>query len=230
MKHLNTRLAVLGTLALGLATHVSAWDEYAPVSKGKMEVDLMASYNLSPSAGGFSPSLQVKYGFMEGLDVELSEALATDPEFGAGQPNLAVKYGHPSGFGGFVGVDLPVASEKVSADPATVLYVAAQYLKTFDKVLLSDWLLYSRSLESGAVGVVDLYVKPQYNVNDKVGPYLGLDFKADEKFDLYTITAKPGINYVINGTYSAEANVGIAKTKDVDDIAVAAYLGFYGVF
>ncbi len=81
-----------------------------------------------------------------------------------------------------------------------------------------------------AVGSIYLFVKPQYNVNDKVGPYVGLDFKADEKFEGYAITIKPGINYVINGTYSAEANVGVTKIKDVDDIAAAAYLGFYGVF
>lgn len=228
--HLNTRFAIAGILAMGLAAEVSAWDEYTPVAKGKIEADLMAGYNIAPTAGGFSPSLQVKYGIIDGLDVEVFEALATDPEVGAGQPNLALKYSHSSGFGGFIGADLPVASEKVVADPATVLYVAAQYLKTIDKVLLSDWLLYTRSLESGAVGSIDLYVKPQYNINDKIGPYIGLDYKADEKFESYAITAKPGLNYVINGTYSAEANVGITKTKDVDDLSVAAYVGFYGVF
>lgn len=228
--YLNTRLAIAGILAMGLAAEVCAWDEFAPVAKGKTEVDLMAGYALSPTAGSFSPSLQVKYGIIDGLDVELFEALATDPEVGAYQPNLAVKYSHASGFGGFIGADLPFASEKVVAEPATVLYVAAQYLKTIDKVLLSDWLLYTRSLESGAVGSIDLYIKPQYNVNDKVGPYLGLDYKTDEKFESYAITAKPGLCYVINGTYSAEANVGITKMKDMDDLMTVAYVGFYGVF
>jgi hypothetical protein len=228
--NLKTRLALTGLLAAGFTAQVSAYDEYAPMAKGKTEVDLMAAYNLAPTAGGFSPSLQVKYGIIDGLDVELFEALATDPEVGAGQPNLAVKYGHASGFGGFIAADLPFASEKVSADPTLAIYVAAQYIKTIDKVLLTDWLLYSRSMADGAVGSIDLFVKPQYNVNDKVGPYVGLDFKADEKFEGYAITIKPGINYVINGTYSAEANVGVTKIKDVDDIAAAAYLGFYGVF
>ena len=226
----KTRLVLTGLLAGGFASEVSAWDEYGPVAKGKTEVDLMAGYNLAPTAGSFAPSLQVKYGIIDGLDVELAEALTTDPEVAAGQPNIAVKYGHASGFGGFIGVDLPFASEAISADPAVGILVAAQYIKTFDKILLTDWLMYTRSMADGAVGSIDLYVKPQYNVNDKVGPYVGLDFKADEKFEGYTITLKPGINYVINGTYSAEANVGIAKTKDVDDIGAAAYVGFYGLF
>ncbi len=230
MNRFKIRLALAGIAALSIASNVCAWDEYGPVAKGKTEVDLMATYAISPEAGSFTPSLQVKYGIIDGLDVELLAYTPTDPEFGLAKPNIAIKYAHASGFGGFVGFDIPVASEKIDADPQAGIQIAAQYNKTFDKLVLNDWLMYNRSFADGAEGSIDLFVKPQYNVTDKIGPYLGLQYVTSESFEGYTFTFKPGVNVILTDVFSVEAQVPVAKTKDVDDLGVGAYVGFYGLF
>lgn len=218
------------TLA-ALVASVGAYDEYAPMATGKIEVDVKANYNLSPEAGGFTPSLQVKYGIVDGLDVEIFAAMPTDPEFGLAQPNIALKYNQAeTGFGGFVAIDLPFASEKIDADPQVQYSFAVQYLKTFDKFVLNDWLLFRSTFQDGHDGQFDLYVKPQYNVSDKVGPYLGLQWVTSGKFEGYTITLKPGINYIVNDMVSLEGQLPVAKTKDMDDLYVGAYVGAYFVF
>jgi len=227
----TSRFAMAGIAALSVASSVSAWDEYAPVAKGKIEVDLMATYNISPTAGGFTPSLQVKYGIIDGLDVEAFAATPTDPNFGLDRPNIALKYNHAAtGLGGFIAVDLPVASDKINADPQTGYTFGAQYLKTFDKIVLNDWAYFASTFQTGDDGKVDVYIKPQYNVTDKIGPYVGVEWFTTGKFEGYTIAVKPGINYIITDVYAVEANLPIAKTKDIDDIYVGAYLGVYGVF
>ena len=214
-----------------LVASVGAYDEYAPMAMGKTEVDVMANYNIAPEAGGLTPSLQVKYGIIEGLDVEVFVAMPTDPEFGLGQPNIALKYNQAeTGFGGFVAIDLPFASEKINADPQVGYTFAVQYLKTFDKIVLNDWLLFNSTFQDGHDGMIDLYVKPQYNVSDKIGPYLGLQWQTSGKFEGYAISFKPGINYIVNEMISVEGQVPVKKTKDVDDLYVGVYAGAYFVF
>lgn len=214
-----------------LAASAGAYDEYGPMAKGKTEVDVMANYDISPEAGGLTPSLQAKYGIIDGLDVEVLAAMPTDPEFGFDQPNIALKYIQPeSGLGGFVALDLPFASEKINGDPSTVFHFALQYLKTMDKIVLNDWLKFSSSFKDGDDGTIDLLVKPQYNVSDKLGPYLGVGWTTSGKFEGYAIAFKPGVNYVVNEMVSVEGQVPVVKTKDVDDLYVGAYLGAYFVF
>lgn len=223
------KLSVLVLSAL--AASVGAFDEYGPMAKGKTEIDVMANYDISPEAGGLTPSLQAKYGIVDGLDVEVFAALPTDPEFGLDQPNIALKYNDAkTGFGGFAAIDLPFASEKINPDPSAYFHFAAQYLKTFDNIVLTDWLKFSSSFKDGDDGAIDLYVKPQYNVSDKLGPYLGLQWITSGKFEGYTIAFKPGVNYVVNDMVSIEGQVPVAKTKDVDDLYVGAYAGAYFVF
>lgn len=227
----NISAAFAGTFVLAAAASVSAWDEYGPVAKGKTEVDLMGTYALSPEAGNLTPSLQVKYGVIDGLDVEVADAMPTDPEFGFGKPNIAVKYSHPeTGLGGFVAVDLPFASEKIDDDPQAAYYFALQYTKTFGSIVLNDWAMFSSSFQTEDDGIVDLYVKPQYNATDKIGPYLGLEYITSGKFEGYTFVAKPGVNVILTDVFSVEAQVPVSKTKDVDDIGVGSYLGVYAVF
>lgn len=214
-----------------LAASVGAFDEYGPMAAGKTEVDVMAAYSLSPESGDFTPALQAKYGIIDGLDVEAFVAIPTDPEFGIDQPNIALKYNHAeSGWGGFVAIDLPFASDKINSDPSTVFHFAAQYLKTFDKIVLTDWLKFNSSFKDGDDGAIDLYVKPQYNVSDKLGPYLGLEWTTSGKFEGYAIAFKPGVNYVVNDMVSVEGQVPVTKIKDVDDLFVSAYVRAYFVF
>lgn len=214
-----------------LVASVGAYDEYGPMAKGKTEVDVMANYDISPEAGGFTPSLQAKYGIIDGIDIEVYAEMPTDPEFGFDRPNIALKYNQAeTGFGGFVAVDLPVASDKINSDPKLGFTFAGQYLKTFGKIVLNDWLYFGSTFQDGDDGAFDLYVKPQYNVTDKIGPYLGLEWNTSGKFEGYSIAFKPGINYVVNDMVSVEGQVPVAKTKDVDDLYVGAYVGAYFVF
>lgn len=213
------------------AASVGAFDEYGPMAQGKTEIDAMVNYDISPEAGGLTPSVQVKYGIVEGLDVEVFAASPTDPEFGFDQPNIALKYNDAkSGFGGFAAIDLPFASEKINPDPSAYFHFAAQYLKTFDAIVLTDWLKFSSSFKDGDDGAIDLYVKPQYNVSEKLGPYLGLQWATSGKFEGYTIAFKPGVNYVVNDMVSIEGQVPVSKTKDVDDLYAGIYAGAYFVF
>ncbi len=231
MKHFTNSLTLAGITALALVSSATAYDEYGPITAGKTEVDAMANYDLSPEAGGLTPSLQVKYGIMDGLDIEVYGAMPTDPKFGFGQPNIAVKYNDAaSGFGGFVALDLPFASKKINADPQLGYTFAAQYLKTYDKIVLNDWLKFNSTFQDGDDGTIDLYVKPQYNLSDKLGPYVGVEWKTSGKFEGYTIAIKPGVNYVVNDMISFEGQLPISKTKDVDDLYVGAYVGAYFVF
>lgn len=198
------KIASLAVLAA--TTSVFAWDEYGALGAKKLEVDVMLNY--SSVTGGYdadgkkedlpsdvsmstiNPVLGVKYGIIDGLDVELAVPyISNSMEFGdedesvsgLDRTNLGVKYTHATGFGGFVAVDLPFGSEDiVGKDPATSIYAALQYTKTFGKVALNDFVLYKTTLEVEDMKPADLlqiYIKPQYNVTDKVGLYLGLDYQ-----------------------------------------------------
>ena len=230
MNHFTNRLAIAGIAALGLASSVRAWDEYGPVAPGKGEIDLKATYNLAPNAGGFTPSLQFKYGINYGLDVEVSEALATDPNLGFEKPNVAVKYNDAlSGLGGFIAMDLPIASEKFDPNPTAYFYFAAQYLRTFDRVVLNDWLYYGNSFRTGDDGSLNLYIKPQLMLTDVFGPYVGVDYSTSGKLDGYTFIFKPGFTYVIGPSCTIEANVPLTKAKG-SDLSTGLYAGIYGGF
>lgn len=230
MTHFTNRLAIAGIAALGLVSSVSAWDEYRPVAPGTGEVDLKATYNIAPNAGGFTPSLQLKYGLGGGLDVEFSEALATDPKLGFLKPSVAMKYNDAvSGFGGFVAMDLPLASEKVDPNPQAYFFFAIQYLRTFDRIVLNDWLYYGNSFRTNDDGKLDLYVKPQYMVTDLFGPYVGVEYVTTGKFDGSTFIFKPGFTYVIQPGLTFEANLPLAKSEG-SDLSTSLYAGIYGGF
>lgn len=198
------KIASLAVLAA--TSSVFAWDEYGALSAKKLEVDVMLNYTTVTGAyeedgkkedipsdvsiSYLNPVLGVKYGIIDGLDVELAVPYSSNTmEFGdedesvsgVGYTNLGVKYTHATGFGGFVAVDLPFGSEDiVSPDPATSIYAALQYTKTFGKVALNDFVLYKTTLEVNDMKPADLlqiYIKPQYNVTDKIGLYLGLDYQ-----------------------------------------------------
>lgn len=194
------------TAILAASTSVLAWDEYGALSAKKLEIDAMVNY--TSLTGGYdpdgkkedlpsdvsmttiSPVLGVKYGIIDGLDVELAVPyVSSTMEFGdedesvsgLGATNIGVKYTHTTGFGGFVAVDLPFGSEDiVGKDPATSIYAAVQYTKTFGQVALCDYILYKTTLEvedMKPADLLDIYIKPQYNVTDKIGPYLGIDYQ-----------------------------------------------------
>ena len=187
---------------LAAATGAMAWDEYGALGARKLEVDAMFNYygytggydedgtkqDADGSPAAMNPVLGLKYGIIDGLDVELAvpylmlnKDYAGDDLNGLDRVNLGVKYTHPgTGLGGFLAVDLPLGSKDiVGEDPATSIHVAAQYIKTFGPVFLADFVKYQLNLEVEDVkkaDMLEIYVKPQYNVTDKIGPYVGIDY------------------------------------------------------
>ncbi len=258
------KIASLAVLAA--TSSVFAWDEYGALSAKKLEVDVMVNYTAGTGGydedgkkldneDGFSPAttvpvLGVKYGIIDGLDVELAvpftmyneDASPTGEALsGLDRTNLGLKYTHATGFGGFVAVDLPFGSEDiVTPDPATSIYAAIQYTKTFGKVALNDFVLYKTTLEVNdykPADLLEIYIKPQYNVTDKIGPYLGVDYQMslgktkmgelemDPKSSLLTL--KPGINYIATDAIGLEANVPVTVMGKSAGASIGAYLGFY---
>jgi len=255
---------------LALSAGAFAYDEYGTVAKGKTEVDVMythmfgtgyydadaKSHSIDESPAIMTPSLQVKYGIIDGLDVELGGSYVVKNKdagdvSGLDKPTLDVKYVHALGFGGLIGVNLPLGSEDiVGTDPTLALRVGPVLAKTIDKVVLNGWALYTLNFEDKdkikAADGLDVYFKPQYNVTDKIGPYLGIDYQTsigkskfafgDESIEVdpkfYLVTLKPGVNYVINETYSAELNVPVTVAGQYAEnkASVSVYVGFYGVF
>lgn len=255
---------------LALSAGAFAYDEYGTVAKGKTEVDVMythmfgtgyydadaKSHSIDESPAIMTPSLQVKYGIIDGLDVELGGSFVVKNKdagdvSGLDKPTLDVKYVHALGFGGLIGVNLPLGSEDiVGTDPTLALRVGPVLAKTIDKVVLNGWALYTLNFEDKdkikAADGLDVYFKPQYNVTDKIGPYLGIDYQTSigknqyvdeftgetvkEDPKSYLVTLKPGVNYVIDGTYSAELNVPVTVAGQNNGASVSVYVGFYGVF
>jgi hypothetical protein len=221
--------SLLTAAILALTTGAFAFDEYGTMAKGKTEVDVMVSQDLTGEVT--YPALQVKYGIMDGLDVEavLPMTITSDVS-GLAQPNLGLKYLHAtSGVGGFVAVDLPFGSEDiVSDDPATVIYTSLLYSKVHGPVALNAWALYKFASDAAGDGAFDLYVKPQYNVTDKIGPYLGLDMIKYKDVDPF-YTVRPGINYIVNDLVAVEANYSLGIPSEGDNVH-GVYGGVYFVF
>jgi len=256
---------------LTVACGAFAWDEYTPVAAKKLEIDAMYTYksitgyydadgkkqdyldetgsSLSPASN--TPSLQLKYGVIDGLDVELVGYYVINnkdagDKSGFDRTSIDVKYVHPTlGIGGFIGADLPFGSKDIvqgGANPNTTLHFALKYDKVFGPVAFDSWAAYFLNLEnkdkSKFGDALDIYLKPQYNVTDKIGPYLGLDYTntfksktlGTENDDAgYLFTIKPGINYVISDMFSVEATVPVTLLGKNNAASWAIYAGFYTV-
>lgn len=254
----------IAILALA-ASSAFAYDEYGTVKARSLEADVMYTHTFitgdydedgdkqdaEGSPASMNPALQLKYGIMDGLDVEVVVPYVITNEdagdvSGLSKPQLDVKYLHPVGVGALVGVDLPLGGEDiVGSDPAMALRLGAILSKSIDKLALNGWALYTLNFEDGsdskykAGDVIDIYAKPQYNVTDKIGPYLGIDFQKsfDSEFDGesndnagYLLTLKPGLNYIINDKFGAELNVPVTVLGKYYGASVSIYAGLYSTF
>lgn len=255
----------LAAAALSCAAGTFAYDEYGTVKAKSLEADVMYTHtfvngyynsdgdkkDVDGSPATMNPALQLKYGIIDGLDVEaVIPFLMTNKDAGdksgLNKPQIDVKYLNPIGVGALVGADLPLGGKDiVGDDPALALRVGAILSKNIDKLALNGWLLYTRNFEDGsdekykAGDVLDFYIKPQYNVTDKIGPYLGIDFTKsfDSEYDGqsnddagYLLTLKPGLNYVINDKFGAELNVPVTVLGQNEPASVSIYVGFYSTF
>lgn len=222
------KLLSAAVLAL-TTTSVFAFDEYGTMAKGKTEVDVMVSQDLTNEAT--YPAFQVKYGIIDGLDVEVVLPITSNSDAsGLAQPNLALKYLHTeSGAGAFAAVDLPFGSEDiVGEEPATVIYTSLLYSKVHGPIAMNAWAMYKFASDAAGDGMFDLYLKPQYNVTDKIGPYLGLDLQKAKDMDPF-YTVRPGINYIVNDLVAVEANYSLGIPSEGDKVH-GIYGGVYFVF
>lgn len=252
---------ISGFAVLAAAAGSFAFDQYLPVAKGKLETDVMfthfvptggydadgKSYSAEGSPASEVPSLQFKYGILDGFDVSLyAEYDINNKDYGdnsgLARPQLALKYVVPDlGVGGFVNVSIPVGSEDIVTDePITSVFGGVIYGKTFGPAVVNAFAGYLFNTEDAGKAkqdFIDIYAQGQYNATDKIGPYLGVDFtKAFEakvdgtsisESDGYLLTLKPGINYVVSDKIALEATVPVAVLGKSASSYWAVYAGFY---
>jgi len=177
------------------------------------------------------PALQIKYGIMDGLDVELWAAFEIPNKDAGGtggfaRPQLAVKYVRPEvGLGGFLNASLPAGSEDVvGTEPITTIQAGLLYGKTFGSVVANALASYQYNTQDDTFlklkqDAVEVFVQGQYNFVPNIGPYLGLDFiktlelkqdgKSRSNTDGYLLTIKPGIIWLLDESRSFEANLPV---------------------
>jgi hypothetical protein len=177
----------IALLCLGLASAGFALDEYMPLNKGVLELD--AGINpVFPDAGGMVTNvpLQVKYGIMDGLDVELGWAFASANDdagggSGFGQPALALKYKIPDlDLAAYVNLTLPFATGDNDVDSLNMgITPGVLYQMVSGPVTTILGASYQINLEADDVkrgNILSLMAKPSYAVTEYVGAYLGLTY------------------------------------------------------
>lgn len=237
------------TLETDVMVSYEAGTGYFDLDGKKQDIDV------SPSV--ITPAIQVKYGIMPGLDISLQAAFGIynedfgkkyneetgEPEAASGleRPDIAIKYAHPElGAGAFVDVVLPFGSEDIVGDKVpTTIAGGLLYGKTFDAVTVNAFAAYvfNTEVEKAKQDGLSFYAQGQYQVNEMVGPYLGLQFdkafeaKIDgESFpdsDGYLFTVKPGANVKINDAMAAEIAVPYDVMGKNAGATWGVYAGFY---
>jgi hypothetical protein len=205
-------VAIIGLAMIGSSFGL---DEYLPVEAGKLEVDL--GYGLTSSTGVYDQDgekqdlpdgtssmfhaipLQLKYGIMPGLDVEVLWAFQMSsfkadaaPPFpaidnsasGFGQPEIALKYALMDiGAGAYVNFIAPFATGDFADPdaPPMALALGAVYTKLFmPQFNLTAQLNYRLNFEAENKfqdgNVFSIYAKPEFRFNEFGGAYLGLRY------------------------------------------------------
>lgn len=254
----------LSAVAL-VAASSFAFDQYAPIAPKTIEVDLGYGYaagtgyydvdgekqDLEGSPAVQTPSLQIKYGIIPGLDIEASAAFELDNEdasptgeavSGLTQPEIGVKYGHPEiGAGAFVNVIIPAGGKDIVGDePSTTIELGGIYNKVFGQVGVNAIASYGLQLENAdkyKQDVISVLAQGQYNVNEQVGPYLavGFDKALEASFDGESVkdsdsqllTVIPGLNYKANDKISAELSVPVTVMGKNAGAGWGIAAGFY---
>jgi hypothetical protein len=215
---------VMAIIGLGLISSSFALDEYLPVEAGKLEVDF--AYNLASKTGDYDSDgdkkdladgasssiqlipLQLKYGIMPGLDVEVvlaykmtSDKADAAPPFpavdnsssGLDQPEIAVKYAMTEiGAGAYVNFIAPFATGDFAdpdAPPMALAFGAVYSKLLVPQFNLAAQLQYRLNFEGEskfqAGNVFMLYAKPEFRFSEFGGAYLGLKYEmaGETQFD-----------------------------------------------
>ena len=236
---------VVAIIGMGLLSSSFGLDEYLSIEPGKVELD--AGYTYIGGTGSYdgegekkdligdaSPAqnlipLQVKYGVMPGLDVELAAIVAmfnkdAGDMSGLQAPELAVKYTHaPINAGAYLNIAMPFGAGDFG-DPAPGLGIGlgAVYGNRFGDFRLTAQVGYTINMESGddikAADKLLIYAKPEAMWTEFIGTYLGLKYEMFGEGELAgvgdgkdgnLITVLPGLNAVLLPWLAYEVNVPI---------------------
>jgi hypothetical protein len=213
-------------LCLGFASAGFALDEYMPLDKGVMELDAGISY-VSPDGGTATTGipLQVKYGVMPGLDVELAAEFGVAGSSGLDQPALALKYKIPDlDLAAYVNLILPFATGDFDA-PGLALGITpgVLYNHTFtpevSAILGASYQINLEAEDIKAGNILTLFAKPNYAVTEYVGAYLGLTYAMAAEDEVAgvgagnessTIKLWPGFTAALTKELAYEVNLPIS--------------------
>ncbi len=237
------KITAIATLAL--AGSAFCLDEYLPVEKSKLQVDV--GYNLLKPSGAFDSSgksqdfvsgesrtyhsipLQLKYGIIPGLDVEVLWAFniqsMSSPAIpglmakmdstakGFGQPDIALKYALMDiGVGAFVDFTVPFATGDFSDpySPAMALSFGAVYTKLFvPQFNLTASASYRLNFEGDAT-VFDTATFTEVKGKAKAGNVFSVYAKPEFRFNQFG-GAYLGLKYAMIGE-SQESGKSISGT------------------
>lgn len=237
----------IAMMSLAMAGTSFGVDEYLPIEAGKLEVDV--AYGLKSATGSYNEDgdkqdmpdgssamehlipLQLKYGIIPGLDVEVVWAFKMNEKeqpdvsaSGLDQPEIALKYALMDvGAGAYVNFIAPFATgDWADPDsPPMALALGAVYTKLFvPQFNLTAMAQYRLNFEGEnkikAGNVLTVYAKPEFRFNEFGGAYLGLKYDMNgeseldgtsRKDDGYLITLLPGWNATWLPNVSTEVNV-----------------------
>ena len=235
-------------LSLGMVSAAFCVDEYQPIEKSKTEIDVGVTYIAQTGTydhdskkvdlpSGVSPALtgiplQVKYGIMTGLDVELAWTYAmfnkdAGDMAGFQQPDLAVKYAFEgTGFAAYLDVVLPFVTGDFDVTPSGAdlgIAPGIVYGKNFGQIQAVGLVSYQYNLENGDKvkngDLLTVYLKPGYSVSDALAAYVGVKYQMEGEaaFDGTSVTDTdgnlltllPGVTFTQNKMLSYEVNVPI---------------------
>ncbi len=232
---------VLAIIGLSLMGFSYGMDEYGSIEKGKLEVDVgywytspTGRYNAdgkkldNPSSQ--SPMinllpLQLKYGIMPGLDVELA-SVGTLGNKDAGepggftQPQLGVKYTHaPLGLGGYLNMVMPFVTGNLDQpfEPAMGIGLGAVYGNRFGDFRLTGQLGYQVNMENKdkykSGNVLSIYAKPEAMWTEFIGTYLGI---------MYSMTGESAVN----GTSLTKSDGNLFMLMPGANVALLPWLAY----
>lgn len=217
-------------LSLALAGSVFALDEYMPINKNAIEIDVGVSH-VKPDGGDAFQGipLAVKYGITSDLTLELASGYSLqDNASGLWQPDLALKYKVPNlDLAVFVNVTLPFATGDQDV-PGLNLGLAPGVLYNLTTGPVSTILgaYYQLNFEADDIkdgNVLGLLAKPAYGINEQLAAYLRVDYLmyGETEFggnglgdDGYELLLAPGVTYTLSDKLSFEANVPFTVAED----------------
>jgi hypothetical protein len=236
---MKTKVALM---CLGLVSAGFCVDEYLPIAPSTLEVDVGVN-PVFPEVGdmSFGIPLQIKYGIMPGLDVEVAtNYTASGAATGLVQPDIAAKYSIGStGFAAYLDVVLPFSTGDFDVAGAGLgIAPGIVYGKNFDKIQAVAKASYLLNMEKDGLtngNVLDVFLKPGYMVDDKLAGYVGVDFKMTGKpdpagpgaVDGNTITLLPGATYTVSPSIALEANVPIVLSNDLGGTSWGVWASVY---